>query len=777
MRNKLLPIYFFLTLFIGCSYLVKAQQRDTLIYNPKKGVGLSMNSDTSSPYYYLPKVEELNLSWYYHYGYTYPTGLPDSIEWVPMIASYYGNQAKLDSQIAYIDSLKALGKVHHLLGYNEPFNNGMTWSGIINGWPSLMSVGVPLGSPAFATRDSLAKFMDSVKTHNFRVDFICVHWYAQPNVGAFLNFLRGIDSAYHKPIWVTEFGVADFDITQVSSQNQYSQDSVLTFMKEVIPTLDGWSWIQRYAWHASEHPKYWTSYLWVDSTDTLSDPEGIYYAQHQYNKMDPTDYVGPIQINAQGNLEIFGEGDSSHIYRKYQLSNNSIHTEYPNSQEKYWSKWFEIPNMTTSDSDIAVGRNLDKTIEVFVSGGAGTNGDVFFTRQTGPNKSYSNSDWMSWTDIGGSGYTSLQVTNNKDGSLNLFGLDNVGNVYHTSETSPNSNTWTGWSQITGDTLRAGFAVTPDTDGQIILAGDKRDASHDFVVTWQQSGDTWNGGWKDLGNGGTNTRERVRFARNADGRLAMFVRGNSGEVDYASQEKNEPDTVWSSWQGLGKSLRNDFVVSRALDGRLVVIGIDQSSPHGIYNLWQATPGGGWDTSSSAWGYKPIGLPSNNITFNIGLMVGLTVDGRMQFFAKGSDGNVWSDWWLYEDTVQNGISYYKWSSWTTENNFGGPNIIWKIGNGNKNKLSSNTKLGKFQLIGNYPNPFNPTTTIQYHIPKTSFVTLTVYDVLGDKIANLVYARETPGIYNVIFDGSKFSSGVYFYRLQAGDYSAVKKLLLLK
>ena len=85
--------------------------------------------------------------------------------------------------------------------------------------------------------------------------------------------------------------------------------------------------------------------------------------------------------------------------------------------------------------------------------------------------------------------------------------------------------------------------------------------------------------------------------------------------------------------------------------------------------------------------------------------------------------------------------------------------------------------YSLSQNYPNPFNPTTIIGYSIPKASFVTLKVYDILGREIATLVNAEKSFGNYNVEFNGSGLSSGIYFYKLQTGDYSSVKKMVLIK
>ena len=88
-----------------------------------------------------------------------------------------------------------------------------------------------------------------------------------------------------------------------------------------------------------------------------------------------------------------------------------------------------------------------------------------------------------------------------------------------------------------------------------------------------------------------------------------------------------------------------------------------------------------------------------------------------------------------------------------------------------------LSNYTLEQNYPNPFNPVTTINYTIAAKDFVTIKVYDVLGKEIATLVNEEKPAGSYSVNFNASKLSSGVYFYRMQAGSFVETKKLILLK
>ncbi len=85
--------------------------------------------------------------------------------------------------------------------------------------------------------------------------------------------------------------------------------------------------------------------------------------------------------------------------------------------------------------------------------------------------------------------------------------------------------------------------------------------------------------------------------------------------------------------------------------------------------------------------------------------------------------------------------------------------------------------YSLSQNYPNPFNPSTKIQYSISSQQNVTLKVYNVLGNEVATLVNEEKPAGTYEVFFNGSNLSSGVYFYKLQSGSFVETRKLILLK
>ncbi len=86
-------------------------------------------------------------------------------------------------------------------------------------------------------------------------------------------------------------------------------------------------------------------------------------------------------------------------------------------------------------------------------------------------------------------------------------------------------------------------------------------------------------------------------------------------------------------------------------------------------------------------------------------------------------------------------------------------------------------EFKLEQNYPNPFNPSTTIKFSIPRASFVTLNIYNILGREVTSLVNEEKTAGSYQIQFDAGSLASGVYFYKIQAGSYIQTKKMILLR
>ena len=143
-----------------------------------------------------------------------------------------------------------------MLGFNEPDKAdqaNMSVQTALAYWPKLQAVGLPLGSPACAnpTGDWMKSFMQEAKNRNFRIDFVCVHWYGGISVQGFIDRLKEIYNLYQLPIWITEFAPADWNATSPAN-SKLTKEQILAFMKEALPLLDGITYVHRYAWFSAD---------------------------------------------------------------------------------------------------------------------------------------------------------------------------------------------------------------------------------------------------------------------------------------------------------------------------------------------------------------------------------------------------------------------------------------------------------------------------------------------------------------------------------------------
>ena len=96
---------------------------------------------------------------------------------------------------------------------------------------------------------------------------------------------------------------------------------------------------------------------------------------------------------------------------------------------------------------------------------------------------------------------------------------------------------------------------------------------------------------------------------------------------------------------------------------------------------------------------------------------------------------------------------------------------------NKGHDGSILREYMLYNNYPNPFNPSTTIKFYLPEAGLARLTVYDINGKEISTLVNSQLNEGIYETRFDAGPLASGLYFYKLSVNSFSDVRKMILVK
>jgi hypothetical protein len=171
------------------------------------------------------------------------------------------------------------------------------------------------------------------------------------------------------------------------------------------------------------------------------------------------------------------------------------------------------------------------------------------------------------------------------------------------------------------------------------------------------------------------------------------------------------------------------------------------------------------------YRRVGKTNPTIS-----QIGTTYKGTTTFIDPDyiNTGNMNDEWLMYDVRPYYSVNgtesdpHFESSAW---------GMIWVARNENIKSIEVSKEIPSEYSIGNYPNPFNPTTTINYQLPQDGMVTLKVYDVLGKEVATLVNEHKSAGYYQTEFEGGKLSSGIYVAAIQANNFTKSIKLLLAK
>ncbi len=175
---------------------------------------------------------------------------------------------------------------------------------------------------------------------------------------------------------------------------------------------------------------------------------------------------------------------------------------------------------------------------------------------------------------------------------------------------------------------------------------------------------------------------------------------------------------------------------------------------------------WAQTDSTWTFE-CAIPADSLTFV------LEADAEIGFEVQVNDNDE-----VVENSRENMARWWGEDNlaWNTPSQWGSAVLvedIYTYGIDSKDVVKAN----RFKLSQNFPNPFNPSTSIDYSIEKTGAVKLTVFDMLGHEVATLVNEVKVPGAYKATFDGTGLTSGIYFYQLQAGTNISTNKMMLLK
>ncbi|MFH1197132.1 MAG: FG-GAP-like repeat-containing protein [bacterium] len=278
--------------------------------------------------------------------------------------------------------------------------------------------------------------------------------------------------------------------------------------------------------------------------------------------------------------------------------------------------------------------------------------------------------------------------------------------------------------------------------------------------------------------------------------------NDGDNDIlgASLLNNEI----SLWQNDGTDLWTKKIVSSSFGGAHHIQLVDINN-----DGWLDILGAGWYANQIAWwknnGNNPITWTKQIIGSGfartcVAFAIDLDNDGYKDVIGSAQDGDQVA-WWKND-----GNDPIEWTKFIIDNNF---NRVWPVhaadldndgdvdviaGSGQEGTneikwyenifdpteilIEDNTQLPvKYNLYPNYPNPFNPTTVIKFQIPRIENVTLKVYDILGNEVANLMNETKEPGYYEVEFNAPKLTTGIYFYNLRTDEFCQTLKMILLR
>ncbi len=156
----------------------------------------------------------------------------------------------------------------------------------------------------------------------------------------------------------------------------------------------------------------------------------------------------------------------------------------------------------------------------------------------------------------------------------------------------------------------------------------------------------------------------------------------------------------------------------------------------------------------------------------------IDGRTYYMAAVLKINTETNEWIEEfSQVRGTFSGIKFCNGNTGIAIGDSGLVAVYDDGSLSVTESIATPGGFELFQNYPNPFNPITKIRWQLPDNGHQTLNIFDILGNEVRMLVNEYRNAGIYEIDFDATDLASGIYFYRLQAGKYSSVKRMIFLK
>jgi len=493
------------------------------------------------------------------------------------------------------------------------------------------------------------------------------------------------------------------------------------------------------------------------------------------------DYATSIALDGSGNVYVTGYSYGSGTYQDY------CTIKYNSSGDTVWVRRYNGP-----------GNYNDWSYSIAVDG----SGNVYVTGESYGSVTYTDYCTIKYNSSGVQQWVArYNGPGNDEDDAYSIAVDGSGNVYVTGE-STGSGTSRDYCTIkynsSGDTVWVrrydgpgnykdwSYSIAVDGSGNVYVTGGSygSETGPDYcTIKYNSSGVQQ---WVARYNGPGNNDDRA-LSIAVDGSGNVYVTGYSygggTYADYCTIKYNSSGVQQWEARYNGPGNYHDYANSIAIDnsGNVYVTGYSWGTYYDYCTIKYIqflmapilySPGNntqGWNTSLTLVWYKVSNAANYRVQVATDSLFNTLIvnDSTLTDSTKAVSGLQNNTWYYWRVAGRNSYGQGPWSA------------VWKFKTGPVNGLQAigNEIPKEFKLIQNYPNPFNPITKIRFDLPKNVNVKLTIYDMLGREVETIVNEHLNAGRYEVAFDGTKYTSGVYYYRFNAGEFVETKKMILVK
>lgn len=507
---------------------------------------------------------------------------------------------------------------------------------------------------------------------------------------------------------------------------------------------------------------------------------------------DSADNVRSMAADRSGNVYVTGSSMGNGTSYDY------VTIKYNAAGDSEWVARYNGPG---NSNDVAISIDIDNYGNVYVTGGSSnSNMDMDFL-----SIKYNSSGTQLWVSrYGGLNSSDFAESVKADDSGNVFvtgssGIGPATDIVTIKYSSNGDSLWVRRFNGASNLYDGAALIELDGLGNIYVSGVSTGSStgQDYAVIKYNNAGVQQ--WIKSYNGPANGNDRVKSIA-ADNTGNIYVTGSSAVTSskydyYTIKYGSEGQLLWTA-RHIGRANFHDEANSIAVD-----------------NLRNVFVTGYVNDSTGSWDYGTIKYDSAGTEQWVAIYdgPGNYSDDAAYSIALDDSGNAYVTGFSEQSLNIPSFVTLKYNSsgiqqWIQKysgpgiNNIGIAVAVDSSGNvyvtGNSSGIDSNYDYAtikysqttsvkqtsaeipaRFSLSQNYPNPFNPKTIINYQITMINNVSLKVYNILGEEVSVLVNERQAPGSYQAEFDGSNLTSGVYFYRLEAGDFKDVKRMMLVK